>query len=139
MIDRLLLEKMPLAGIARVMQVSEDWLRSLRQPILSGSAATGAGATQTQAAYGSAFLMSYGHLWTIWATSSGFGASIDVHTREIVGCYKARPFWCIGNCTMGIDARSVSTMRRGLHRLLSVLSGGAAKQTPLLQWARRQD
>lgn len=28
MIDRLLLEKMPLAGIARVIQVSEDWLQS---------------------------------------------------------------------------------------------------------------
>lgn len=27
MIDRLLLEKIPLAGIARVMQVSETWLQ----------------------------------------------------------------------------------------------------------------
>jgi transposase-like protein len=27
MIDRLLLERVPLAGIARVMQVSEDWLQ----------------------------------------------------------------------------------------------------------------
>ncbi len=27
MIDRLLLEKLPLAGIARVMEVSEDWLQ----------------------------------------------------------------------------------------------------------------
>ena len=28
MIDRLMLEKIPLAGIARVMQLSEDWLQS---------------------------------------------------------------------------------------------------------------
>jgi hypothetical protein len=27
MVDRLLLEKIPLAGIARVMQMSEDWLQ----------------------------------------------------------------------------------------------------------------
>lgn len=41
MIDCLLLEKIPLAGIARVMNLSEDWLQR-------SGAAIGASATQSQ-------------------------------------------------------------------------------------------
>jgi len=46
MIDRLLLEKLPLAGIARVMEVSEDWLQGYVNAWRSCCVATSAGKAQ---------------------------------------------------------------------------------------------
>jgi len=46
MIDRLLLEKLPLAGIARVLEVSEDWLQGYVNAWRSCCAATIAGKAQ---------------------------------------------------------------------------------------------
>ncbi|MEM9566847.1 MAG: IS1 family transposase [Cyanobacteria bacterium P01_E01_bin.34] len=41
LIDKLLLEKVPLAGISRVCRVSESWLQNLRQPQVRSRSSAG--------------------------------------------------------------------------------------------------
>lgn len=106
MIDRLLLEKMPLAGIARVMQVFEDWL----QGYVNLYYACVPRQVQVRPKPEQRMEVQMDQLWSFvddQGSEQWVWLAIDVHTREIVGCYKARPFWSIGNCTMGIDARGV--------------------------------
>lgn len=86
MIDRLLLEKIPLAGIARVMQLSEDWLQgyvneyyeAVPQQVQVQPKAKGQLAVQMDELW--SFVDNKGNKQWVWL-------ALDVDTREIVGCY----------------------------------------------------
>lgn len=85
-IDRLLLEKIPLAGIARVMQVSEDWLQRyvnrcyqlLGQRVQVSPQAKGPLQVQMDELW--SFVDNKGNQQWVWL-------ALDVVTREIVGCF----------------------------------------------------
>jgi insertion element IS1 protein InsB len=86
MIDRLLLEKIPLAGIARVMNLSEDWLQryvnrcyaQVRQRVQVQPKAKGHLEVQMDELW--SFVDDKGNQSWVWL-------ALDVATREIVGCY----------------------------------------------------
>ncbi|MDJ0724909.1 MAG: IS1 family transposase [Prochloraceae cyanobacterium] len=86
LIDRLLLEKISLAGIARVTNVSETWLQDyvnhkyseLPQEIKISQKAKGKLTIQCDEAW--SFVGKKGNKQWIWL-------ALDVKTREIVGCY----------------------------------------------------
>ncbi|MEG4218926.1 IS1 family transposase [Microcoleus sp. Pol14C4] len=86
MIDRLLLEKLPLAGIARVMEVSEDWLQgyvnacyaAVSQQVQVKPKTQGQLAVQMDELW--SFVDDKGNKQWVWLAQ-------DVTTREIVGCY----------------------------------------------------
>lgn len=86
MIDCLLLEKIPLAGIARVMNLSEDWLQRyvnrcyarVRQRVQVQLKAKGYLAVQMDELW--SFVDDKGNKQWVWL-------ALDVVTREIVGCY----------------------------------------------------
>jgi insertion element IS1 protein InsB len=85
-IDRLLLEKIPLAGIARVMQLSEDWLQRyvnrcyqvVPQQVKVQPKAKRRLEVQMDELW--SFVDDKGNKQWVWL-------AIDVTTREIVGCY----------------------------------------------------
>jgi insertion element IS1 protein InsB len=70
-IDRLLLEKISLAGIARVMKLSEDWLQRYVNRCYAGVPQKVQ--VQPKAKGRLEVQMDCGHLWMIKATSSGCG------------------------------------------------------------------
>jgi len=86
MIDRLLLEKLPLAGIARVMEVSEDWL----QGYVNACYAAVSQQVQVKPKTQGQLAVQMDELWSrvddkgnkhwVWLAQ-------DVTTREIVSCY----------------------------------------------------
>ena len=86
MIDRLMLEKIPLAGIARVMQLSEDWLQSYVNrcyeivPRKVQVQPKDKGRLEVQMDELWSFVDDKGNKQWVWL-------AIDVVTREIVGCY----------------------------------------------------
>jgi insertion element IS1 protein InsB len=86
MIDRLLLEKIPLAGIARVMQVSEDWLQSY----VNRCYETVPREVQVQPKDKGRLEVQMDELWSFVddkGNKQWVWLAIDVTTREIVGCY----------------------------------------------------
>ncbi len=86
MIDRLLLEKIPLAGIARVLKVSESWLQGyvnqcykvLPRQVQVTPKPKGALKVQMDELW--SFVDDKGNKQWVWL-------ALDVTTREIVGCY----------------------------------------------------
>lgn len=125
-IDRLLLERVPVSGIARVMQVSEDWLQGYVNrcyetvPQKVQVLPKDKGHLEVQMDELWSFVDDKGNKQWVWL-------AIDVVTREIVGCYRARPFYEFCCCFVAIDARSISTVRGDLHRLLGSLCDGTAE------------
>jgi IS1 family transposase/transposase-like protein len=86
MIDRLLLEKIPLAGIARAVQVSEDWLQRyvnycyqvLPQRVQVQPKSQGSLTLQMDELW--SFVDNKGNKQWVWL-------ALDAVTREIVGCF----------------------------------------------------
>ena len=86
MIDRLLLEKIPLAGIARVLKLSESWLQGyvnqcyekVPRQVQVTPKAKGALTVQMDAWW--SFVDDKGNKQWVWL-------ALDVRTREIVGCH----------------------------------------------------
>jgi IS1 family transposase/transposase-like protein len=86
MVDRLLLEKIPLAGIARVMQISEDWLQryvnqyyqTLTQQVQVQPKSKRPRRVQMDELW--SFVDHKGNKQWVWL-------ALDVATREIVGCF----------------------------------------------------
>jgi insertion element IS1 protein InsB len=86
MIDRLLLEKIPLAGIARVLKLSESWLqgyvnqcyKAVPRQVQVTPKAKGALKVQMDELW--SFVDDKGNKQWVWL-------ALDVITREIVGCY----------------------------------------------------
>lgn len=86
MVDCLLLEKIPLAGIARVMNLSQDWLQryvnrcyaQVRQQVQVQPKAKGHLKVQMDELW--SFVDDKGNKQWVWL-------ALDVTTREIVGCY----------------------------------------------------
>lgn len=86
MIDRLLLEKIPLAGIARVMQISEDWL----QRYVNTFYQTVPQQVQVMPKPQQRLTVQMDELWSFVddkGNEQWVWLAIDVRTREIVGCY----------------------------------------------------
>lgn len=128
MIDRLLLERVPLSGIARVMQVSEDWL----QGYVNRCYETVPHKVQVQPKNKVRLEVQMDELWSFVddkGNKQWVWLAIDVATREIVGCYigdRSR------NCAVALWESmrlSVSTVRGHLHRLLGGLCDGTATST----------
>ncbi|UBF23850.1 IS1 family transposase (plasmid) [Kovacikia minuta CCNUW1] len=86
LIDRLLLEKIPLAGIARVMEVSEDWLQRYvneyyeQVPQQTQVESKPKGSHQVQMDELWSFVDHKGNKQWVWL-------ALDVVTREIIGCF----------------------------------------------------
>lgn len=86
MIDRLLLEKIPLAGIARVLQLSQSWLQQyvnacydkLPRQVQVTTKAKAALNVQMDELW--SFVDDKGNKQWVWL-------ALDVQTREIVGCH----------------------------------------------------
>ncbi len=86
MIDRMLLEKIPLAGIARSLQISESWLQqyvndyyaSVPQPVQVQPKSRRRLTVQMDELW--SFVDDKGNEQWVWL-------ALDVETREIVGCY----------------------------------------------------
>lgn len=86
MVDRLLLEKIPLAGIARVMQLSPDWLQQYLNTFYKAVPRQ----VQVQPKAKGRLAVQMDELWS-FVNSKGqqqWGwLALDVATREIVGCF----------------------------------------------------
>jgi len=86
LIERLLLEKLPLAGIARVMQVSKDWLQSYVNSYYSGIPHQ----VQVLAKAKQSLQVQMDELWSFVDDKDNeqwVWLALDTATREIVGCY----------------------------------------------------
>ncbi len=86
LIDRLLLEKIPLAGIARVLEVSEPWL----QNYVNGKYETVPRQVRVQAKPKGRLTVQMDELWSFVddkGNEQWVWLALDVVTREIVGCY----------------------------------------------------
>ncbi|WP_445302320.1 IS1/IS1595 family N-terminal zinc-binding domain-containing protein [Microcoleus sp. F4-D5] len=73
LIDRLLLERIFLAGIARAVQVSEQWLQTYVNQKYACSASKRAGYTKKKGRRERFNAMSCGHLWITKRISNGSG------------------------------------------------------------------
>jgi insertion element IS1 protein InsB len=86
MVDRLLLERIPLAGIARVLQLSESWLQQYVNQVYETvpQRATVTAQTTTRLTVQMDELWSFvdhkGNKQWVWL-------ALDVATREIIGCH----------------------------------------------------
>ncbi len=86
LIDKLLLEKLPLAGIARVTGVSERWLQNARQYLIRIGVKRSRGLAQKKGRLTIecdemwSFVGSKKHKQWIWL-------ALDIQTKEIVGVY----------------------------------------------------
>lgn len=86
LIERLLLEKLPLAGIARVMQVSKDWLQSYVNSYYSGIPHQ----VKVLAKAKQSLQVQMDELWSFVDDKDNeqwVWLALDTHTREIIGCY----------------------------------------------------
>jgi len=86
MIDRLLLEKIPLAGIARVLKLSESWLQEYVNRCYEGVARQ----VQVMPKRKGALTVQLDELWSFVddkGNKQWVWLALDVVTREIVGCH----------------------------------------------------
>ncbi|MBD2058171.1 IS1 family transposase [Oculatella sp. FACHB-28] len=86
MIDRLLLERVPLAGIARVVQVCESWLQSYVNRYYQGVPRQ----VQVEPKDKGRLVVQMDELWSFVddkGNKQWIWLAMDVVTREIVGCY----------------------------------------------------
>lgn len=86
LIDRLLLEKIPLAGIARVLKISEPWL----QNYVNNKYDTVPWQVKVQPKPRNRLTVQMDELWSFVNESGNeqwVWLALDVVTREIVGCY----------------------------------------------------
>lgn len=110
-IDRLLLERISLAGIARAMQVSEDWL----QHYVNAHDATMPQQVQVQAKAKGRLTVQMDELWSFVddkGNEQWVWLALDCDTREIVGCY-------IGNRS-GDSASALWESLPGVYRQCAV-------------------
>lgn len=111
-IDRLLLERVPLAGIARVMQISETWLQryvnrcygAVPREVQVQPKAKGRLEVQMDELW--SFVDDKGNKQWVWL-------ALDVATREIVGCH-------IGDRS-GNSARALWQSLPGVYRQCAVI------------------
>jgi len=104
-IDRLLLERVPLAGIARALQISEDWLqRYVNQYYKSVPQVVHVQPKSKDELW--SFVDDKGNKQWVWL-------ALDVATREIVGCY-------IGDRS-GDSARGLWESMPGVYRQCAVI------------------
>ena len=87
LIDRLLLERISLAGIARAVQVSKQWLQSYVNEKYALGTAQRAGDTQKKGKRERFNATSCGRLWTGIGNKQWIWLALDADTREIVGVY----------------------------------------------------
>jgi hypothetical protein len=73
LIDRLLLERISLAGIARAVQVSETWLQQYVNEKYAGVARQVEVTPKKRGGASGERAMSCGHSWLTKKTSSGYG------------------------------------------------------------------
>jgi insertion element IS1 protein InsB len=100
MIERMLLEKIPLAGIARSLQVSQSWL----QQYVNAYYATVPQQVQVQPKPRQRLIVQMDELWSFVndkGNAQWIWLALDVETREIVGCHigdrsgeSAKALWC---------------------------------------------
>jgi insertion element IS1 protein InsB len=86
MIDRLLLEKIPLAGLARVLQLSQSWLQQYVNDCYDRVARQ----IQVTAKPKAALSVQMDELWSFVddkGNKQWVWLALDVKTREIVGCH----------------------------------------------------
>ena len=86
MIERMLLEKIPLAGMARSLQISESWL----QQYVNTYYETVAQQVQVQPKSQRRLTVQMDELWSFVddkGNEQWVWLALDVETREIVGCY----------------------------------------------------
>ena len=86
LIDRMLLEKIPLAGIARSLQISESWL----QQSVNADYATIPQSVQVTPKPRRRLTVQMDELWSFVEDKGNeqwVWLALDVETREIVGCY----------------------------------------------------
>jgi insertion element IS1 protein InsB len=130
LVNLLLLEKLPLAGIARVTQVSESWLQEYVNDAYAKVART---ASVTPKAKGK-LTVQMDELWSFVddkGNKQWVWLAMDADTREIIGCHvgdrsrvSARQLW------QSLPA-VVQAMCQSLHRLLGSLRNGHPEQAPL--------
>ncbi|MEL6604602.1 MAG: IS1 family transposase, partial [Cyanobacteria bacterium J06614_10] len=147
MIELLLLEKMPLAGIARVTKVSESWLQDYVNQFYRGVSKRvdvvpkAKGKLKVQMDELWSFVDSKDDKQWVWI-------ALDVDTREVVGCYiGGKRSHAVGlsheakcKTLMAVDACSISAVRDCLHRLLGVVCRRHTEQsTPCSRQRQRSD
>jgi len=123
MIDRLLLEKIPLAGIVRVMEISARWLQTYVNQVyktvsrrLNVSAKAKKKLTVQMDELGS-FVDHKGNRQWVWL-------AMDAETREIIGCAIGDRSKETAKALMGVHPRGLSTVCSDLHGWVGVLWGG---------------
>ena len=127
-IDRLLLEKIPLAAIARAMQVSEQWLQtyvnakyaSLQQKVQVTPKPKHRLTVQMDELW--SFVNDKDHEQWVWL-------AIDADTRSYCGLHYWRPQRQVSTSLVGFPTSGLSPMCSVLHRFLVILSGCLTQQT----------
>lgn len=127
LIDRLLLERLSLAGIARALKVSEQWLQDYvnrkyaRVPRTVQVSSKKKGKLTIQCDELWSFVDNKGNKQWIWL-------ALDAKTREIVGVYMGARDSAALERIMEILTAGLSTMCRRLHGFLGGLLEGVTQQ-----------
>ena len=125
LVDLLLLEKIPLAGISRATGVSKSWLQNYANvcyelvPQVAKVMPKAPGKLSVQMDELWSFVDDKGNKQWVWL-------AIDTHTREVIGCSYWRPFSGRGDRIVAIIAGRVQAMCCCLYRLLGGLQDGGS-------------
>ena len=117
LIDRLLLERISLAGIARATQVSEQWLQTYVNQKYAKVPRQVQVTPKKREGWQSS-VMNYGHLWTTKATSSGSGwhwmlTLVRLWVSILVPAMKRRLVNCGNRCLHSIANVRLLTLTFG--------------------------
>ncbi|RUS95018.1 hypothetical protein DSM107010_71480 [Chroococcidiopsis cubana SAG 39.79] len=132
-IDRLLLEKLPLAGIARALQISELWV----QQYVNQKSKNVPQEVQVNPKPKCRLTVQMDELWSFVddkGNEQWVWLAMDVTTREIVGCYIGDRSGTSAGALWDSLPAVYRSLCRHLQRFLGVLSRSPAKQTTSCRW-----
>jgi insertion element IS1 protein InsB len=130
LVNLLLLEKIPLAGIARATQVSASWLQGHvndtygQVPQAASVVPKAKGKLRVQMDELWSFVDRKGNKQWVWL-------AMDADTREIIGCHIGDRSRASALAPMAVATACVPTMCPGLHRLLGSLRDSYSQSAPL--------
>src|SRR4028119_371883 len=137
-IDRLLLEKLSLAGIARALEISELWV----QQYVNAKYQQVEQEVQARPKPKRRLAVQMDELWSFVGNEDNKEwvlLALDAQIREIVGVHIGNLGLWAGKAGVAVDAPGLPPMWRSIQRFLVSLCGGLTQQTAGVQWAKKQE
>jgi transposase-like protein len=129
LVNRLLHEKIPLAGIARATETSEGWVQGQANATYASVSQVAEVAPKLK----SPLKVQMDELWSFVdhkGNKQWVWLAMDAETREVDWLLYRRPFSDFGEGTLAVHSSGLSPMRQSLYGLLGRLRYGDSEQTP---------